>query len=93
VYLRLAPDISPVADLAGAKSLEGIRGSFLLTTCRQWQGAIEFRKQDGQVWRAKRSKHNSQLFQCGLNVRELKEDGPIRDLLEVEHKADAPHGG
>lgn len=35
-------------------------------------------------------KQNSQALQGGLNIREFEEDGPVRDLLIVEHKADTP---
>ena len=35
----------------------------------------------------------SQLFQRGLDIREFEEDGSVRDMLIVEHEADAPDNG
>ena len=35
----------------------------------------------------------SQPFQRGLDIREFEEDGSVRDMLIVEHEADAPDNG
>lgn len=34
-----------------------------------------------------------QVFQGGLDIRELEEDGFIRNVFVVEHEADAPDDG
>ena len=36
---------------------------------------------------------NSQGFERGLDIWKLQEDGPVRDLLVVQHEADTPDGG
>jgi hypothetical protein len=38
-------------------------------------------------------RNNSQSFQCELDIRKFEEDGPVRDILIVEHETDAPHSG
>ena len=39
------------------------------------------------------SENDSQPIQCRFNVRKLKEDGTVGDLLVVEHEADPPYDG
>ena len=34
-----------------------------------------------------------QFLRCRLNVREFEEDGRVRDMLVIEHEADAPDSG
>lgn len=51
-----------------------------------WAGAGKrITKEKGEI--------NSQPFQHRLNIRKFEKDGPIRDLLIVEHYADAPDDG
>jgi hypothetical protein len=38
----------------------------------------------------KQSEADSQSFKRRLNIWEFEEDGPIRDIFIVEHKADSP---
>jgi hypothetical protein len=37
--------------------------------------------------------YDSQPFQRGLNIWKFEEDGPVRDMLIVKHKTDAPDNG
>ncbi len=47
----------------------------------------------GEDWKAKEVRFNSQSFQRGLNIRKLEEDGFVRNILVIQHKADAPDNG
>jgi hypothetical protein len=95
VYL----DLAPAAVVPGTKPLEDCRSEYFLTReekVRRLSGGIQKGRREGK--RSGRTKsiegeYISQPFQRGLDIREFEEDGSVRDMLIVEHEADAPDNG
>lgn len=94
VYLYLYP----VADSPGTRPL-GISGQKTsLRAIGGLRGLVmgykEEEKESEGGWRrrtkTKKGEYNSQSFQRGLNIRKFEKYGPVRDMLIVKHKANAP---